>query len=113
MTTMNRLATINVTIDFALPMECLTIDDFVAMDDKECENLYSALEKHVIYGGVYGEATPAQVEAFCTLSTYFDHKYYEDNIDAFLEYQSHMGEPDFDWDFYSDWHKDMYGYRPR
>ena len=30
----------------------------------------------------------------------------------FLEYASHMNEPDFDWSFYSDWHKDIYGYRP-
>lgn len=31
----------------------------------------------------------------------------------FLEYASHKGEDDFDWDFYSDWHKDIYGFRPR
>ena len=31
----------------------------------------------------------------------------------FLEYASHKDEPDFDWDFYSDWHKDIYGFRPR
>ena len=31
----------------------------------------------------------------------------------FLEYASHKNEPDFDWDFYSDWHKDIYGFRPR
>lgn len=41
-----------------------------------------------------------------------DEEYYEENIEKFREYESHMNEPDFDWDFYSDWHKDMYGYRP-
>ena len=30
-----------------------------------------------------------------------------------IEYASHKDEPDFDWGFYSDWHKDVYGYRPR
>lgn len=30
----------------------------------------------------------------------------------FLEYASHKNEPDFDWDFYSDWYKDLYGHRP-
>jgi hypothetical protein len=30
----------------------------------------------------------------------------------FIEYCTHMDEPDFDWDFYSDWHKDLYGFRP-
>ena len=44
---------------------------------------------------------------------YIDEEYYNDNIDAFHEYESHMDEPNFDWDFYSDWHKDMYGFRPR
>lgn len=49
----------------------------------------------------------------CLVGAYNDEEYYNDNIDAFLEYESHMDEPDFDWSFYSDWHKDMYGYRPR
>lgn len=42
-----------------------------------------------------------------------DKKYYDYAIDDFLEYESHMNEPNFDWGFYSDWHKDIYGYRPR
>ena len=33
MTTLNKLANINVTINFELPVECLTLDDFVAMSD--------------------------------------------------------------------------------
>lgn len=41
-----------------------------------------------------------------------DDLYREYAMDDFLEYQSHMDEPDFDWDFYSDWHKDIYGFRP-
>lgn len=44
---------------------------------------------------------------------YIDEEYYHDNFDAFMKYKARMNEPDFDWDFYSDWHKDMYGYRPR
>lgn len=44
---------------------------------------------------------------------YIEDKAYRNRyMDDFLEYQSHMDEPDFDWDFYSDWHKDMYGFRP-
>lgn len=38
---------------------------------------------------------------------------YRDYTEAdFLEYASHKNEPDFDWDYYSDWHKDLYGFRP-
>lgn len=43
----------------------------------------------------------------------WDSQAYRDYAEAdFLEYASHKNEPDFDWDFYSDWHKDLYGFRP-
>lgn len=41
-----------------------------------------------------------------------DEEYREDNWEKFREYELKMHEPDFDWGFYSDWHKDMFGYRP-
>ena len=37
---------------------------------------------------------------------------YED-IDELHEYSKKMGTPEFDYDFYSDWYKDVYGIRPR
>ena len=43
----------------------------------------------------------------------WDNQAYRDYAEAdFREYASHKNEPDFDWDFYSDWHKDLYGFRP-
>lgn len=43
-----------------------------------------------------------------------EHIAYRNYAEAdFLEYASHKDEPNFDWDFYSDWHKDIYGFRPR
>lgn len=42
-----------------------------------------------------------------------DEKYREYAEADFLEFAKHKGEEGFDWDFYSDWHKDLYGYRPR
>ena len=41
-----------------------------------------------------------------------DDEYREENMDAFKAYEARMNEEDFDWDYYSDWHKDMFGYRP-
>lgn len=41
-----------------------------------------------------------------------DSRYYDYAIADFREYEKHYGEPDFDYDFYSDWHKDIFGYRP-
>lgn len=109
MTTMNRLATLNVTIDFTLPVECLTIDDLIAMADDAIE----AVQKRIEHKMDAGTATDMEKGVYWDIQNYWDEKYYYDNIDAFCEYQSHMGEPDFNWDFYSDWHKDMYGFRPR
>lgn len=41
-----------------------------------------------------------------------DEIYREENMDAFKAYEARMNEEDFDWGYYSDWHKDMFGYRP-
>ena len=111
MTTMERLATINVTINFALPLECLTVDDYAAMPDDKVDAILNRLNERMLFH--FEDMSEAERDAFATISWYYDEKYYHDNIDAFLEYQSHMGELDFDWSFYSDWHKDMYGVRPR
>ena len=111
MTTMNRLANINVTINFELPLECLTVDDYAAMPDKKVDAILNRLNERMLFH--FEEMSEAERIAYDTISWYYDEKYYHDNIDAFLEYKSHMGEPDFDWSFYSDWHKDMYGFRPR
>ena len=114
MTTMEKLATLNVTIDFSLPVQCLATADFVAMTDAELDDLYRVLMKEE-EADYYGsrKMSEARKRLYYDITWYYDNKYYEDHIEAFKEYESHMGEPDFDWSFYSDWHKDMYGYRPR
>ena len=109
MTTANRLATINVTINFEMPVECLTIDDFVAMTTEAVEAIQKRIERKMDAH----TATREEEGVYWDIQRYWDEKYYFDNIDAFNEYRSHMDEPDFNWDFYSDWHKDMYGFRPR
>lgn len=47
-----------------------------------------------------------------TLGYIEDEEYREANYATFRAYELRMGEPDFDWGMYSDWHKDMFGYRP-
>ncbi len=56
--------------------------------------------------------TKTPQRALNILETVEDEEYYEANIEQFREYEAKMNEPDFDWGFYSDWHKDMFGYRP-
>lgn len=108
MTTMNKLAELGVTIDCALPMECYSVADYVAMDKEQLSKIYRELGNKMDCR----IATDEEEALYWEISAYYDDEYYYENIDAFLEYQSRMNEPDFDWDFYSDWHKDMYGYRP-
>ena len=112
MTTIERLSAINVTINFTLPVECYSIDDIVAMDAADRDNLYNVLsaEYDMDY---FIPMSDARRTLFLTLEAYYEDSYYYENIDAFKAYEKRMNEPDFDWDFYSDWHKDMYGFRPR
>lgn len=49
---------------------------------------------------------------YSSLCAIEDEEYRAENMDAFKAYEARMGEPDFDWSYYSDWHKDMFGYRP-
>lgn len=56
---------------------------------------------------------------YSKLTVILDEKYREENADSFNAfYAEHIEGKSWeeinpqDWDFYSDWHKDMYGYRP-
>lgn len=108
MTTMNRLATINVTIDFALPFECYTYADWADMDTVALSDLFSALSKKMDNM----VATKQEESLYWEISCFYDQEFYNRTIDDFREYCTHKDEPDFDWSFYSDWHKDLFGFRP-
>jgi hypothetical protein len=82
----------------------LTREEIKAMSREERQAL------HTHFFAVYDLGEEDRV--YWLLHEVEDEEYYEENIEKFREYESHMNEPDFDWDFYSDWHKDMYGYRP-
>ena len=110
MTTMNKLAELNVTIDFVLPMECYSDADYDAMDRAELNTLYSELSKEYYEGDYCGKGmSEERIGLFYDIDNYFS----REDERKFHEYCTHMDEPDFDWGFYSDWHKDIYGYRPR
>lgn len=66
----------------------------------------------------YGyEDEPAIIMAYRRLSEELDRQYYEENYrELWAFYEAHKSEPiegeDSWWDFFSDWHKDVYGFRP-
>ena len=102
MTTLNKLGSMGITIDCELPISCLAYDDIKAMNREQRNELRTIVSDN------YDDYR----EQYWLLHAVEDDEYREENMEKFLEYESHMNEPDFDWDFYSDWHKDMYGYRP-
>ena len=89
----------------------VTYEEIKAMSKEERNALYEECRKVLdgpcndlwqeVYDGVYSDLTEIE-----------DREYREENMEAFRAYEQKMGEPDFDWSFYSDWHKDMFGYRP-
>ncbi len=57
---------------------------------------------------------------YCKLSAILDERYREQNQEAFdAFYEKHIKGKTWEeidaeaWSFYSDWHKDMYGFRPK
>ena len=105
-----RLANSGIIVEASVDavMNAINWDDVRNMSREVRRDLYAyALDRALedddtVWGDVCG-----------VVGGFMDDEYYNENIDDFLEYQSHMGEPNFDWSFYSDWHKDMYGFRPR
>ena len=83
----------------------LTKDDIKAMNRDDRQAL------HKYFMSKY-DLTEDEDRVYWLLDAVESEEYYEANIKEFREYESHMNEPDFDWDFYSDWQKDMFGYRP-
>lgn len=77
-------------------------------------------ELTAILDGGMSDAWDAAYDEYSNLTDILDERYREENqakFDAF--YEKHIKgkkreeiDPE-NWDFYSDWHKDMYGFRPR
>lgn len=82
----------------------LTKEEIKAMNKEERQALHAHFFEVYDLGG--------EDRVYWLLNEIEDEEYYEENIEKFKEYEAKMNEPDFDWDFYSDWHKDMFGYRP-
>ena len=86
--------------------------DFLAKSQSERNDLMTRLNRLLdtldSFSDEYGDA----LQNLFAFECWDRDAYCGESYSDFLEYASHMNEPDFDWDFYSDWHKDMYGFRP-
>ena len=59
-------------------------------------------------------------DEYCLLNSISGERYREENVEAFEKfffkhiYSKEWNQIDGEtWDYYSDWHKDMFGYRPK
>ena len=94
----------------------VSYDDIKAMSKDERRALRKEAEEVMDAWYYEDKANKALYESasacYWTINAVDDDEYREENMAEFKAYEAKMGEPDFDWDFYSDWHKDMFGYRP-
>lgn len=93
--------------------------NYNAMTDAELNERIRELS-NILDGNCTTEAWSEAYDEYCKARVVQDERYRERNQSAFdAFYAKHIEgktweeiDPE-DWGFYSDWHKDMYGYRPR
>ena len=118
MTTINRLATLGITLDVS--EETLnditrndafniSADEIIAMSKDERYALLKKCEE--VLNRQDMDDWDEAYACYSEITAIMDREYREENMAEFKAYEAKMGQPDFDWDFYSDWHKDMFGYR--
>ncbi len=83
-----------------------------AMGKDERDVLYKELTAVLDRYDVSSDEWDTAYDTYCLLTNIMDEEYRQENMASFRAYEAKMHEPDFDWGFYSDWHKDMFGYRP-
>lgn len=96
-----------------------TFEAMRAMTNEEIRNRQRELS-YILEGNCTADAWDIAYSEYNKLSTVLDERYREENQSAFdAFYEKHIKgkawkeiEPEA-WQFYSDWHKDMYGYRPK
>ena len=86
----------------------ITANEIKAMNKNERRELRNALNAKLMRNEDWDE-TYAVYELLTAIE---DDEFRAENWEDFRAYELKMNEPDFDWGMYSDWHKDMFGYRP-
>ena len=86
-------------------------EDIKAMSKEERRTLRDSLNA-ILNTYPEKEEWDATYRVYEELNYIEDEEYREENMADFRAYELKMNEPDFDWGWYSDWHKDMFGYRP-
>lgn len=103
------------------PEYTVTYEEFEQMNEEERKTLWTKINVVLDQNGWVDGVNLWDVvyETYCNITAVEDAEYYARNIDAFNEFVRDniegraYDEIDADtWGTYSDWHKDMYGFRP-
>ena len=96
----------------------MTREVALTIDSKELNHRVDELSK--ILDAVMGEDWDIAYDEYCMINSILNQRYREENLEKFeqffykniycKEWADINGET---WDCYSDWHKDMFGYRPK
>lgn len=91
---------------------------FEAMTNEQISQRIGELS--AILNGAINDDWDKAYKEYCQLTAIQDERYRAENQASFNAfYEKHIKGKAWEeidqeaWDFYSDWHKDMYGYRPR
>lgn len=95
------------------------MNNYTTMTDAELNSRIRELS-NILDSNPIGEAWDKAYSEYCELTYEQDERYRERNREAFNAfYEKHIKGKTWEeidpeaWGFYSDWHKDMYGFRPR
>ena len=94
------------------------METFKTMTTEEIRTRINELS--AILNGIIDDNWDKAYNEYNKLNAILDERYRAENQTSFNAfYEKHIKGKSWeeirqeDWDFYSDWHKDMYGYRPR
>jgi hypothetical protein len=97
----------------------MTFETARAMTNAEINSRIRELD-YILMGDCANDAWEVAYQERNKLTSVLDERYREENQDAFDSfYAKHIKGKSWEeinpeaWSFYSDWHKDMYGFRPR
>ena len=97
----------------------MTFEEIRAMSSADINKRLRELSD-ILQFGCFGENWDEAYKEYGRLSAVLDERYREENQSAFdAFYEEHIKGRSWDeidpdaWQCYSDWHKDMYGFRPK
>ena len=111
----------NITLDQITKEYTVSYEDIMKMSREDRNALMQKVTAVLDCNGYIGAYNiwDAAYTTYSTLTAILDNEFYEENIDKFNAWvKEHISGKSYEeidphtWDFYSDWHKDIFGVRP-